>query len=237
MSESDFIREVDEEMRNEQLRKLWDRFGPFVIGFALLIVLGTAANKGYEYWRVSQAAKSGDAFIEALALSDDGKQDEALAALESLKTQGSGGYPVLAEMRIAAEKAAGGQVDEAISLYENVAGNAKNDVVIQDLARIRANVLMLDQGRADDVILQLSGQMDDHGFRHSARELVLLAHMEKKAFDQALPIADRVVNDAETPAQLRQRAEVYANYIRSKVASDVADDKAASDAGAKEAGQ
>ena len=220
MSESDFIREVDEEMRDEQLRKMWDRFGPFVIGFALLIVLGTAASKGYDYWRESQAATSGDAFIEAIALSDSGEPEKAIVALEALKTSGAGGYPLLAEMRIASEKAAMGDVDDAIALYSSIAGDADNAAVIQDLARIRANVLMLDQGKADDVILQLSGQMDNSGFRHTARELVLLAHLEKKAFDQALPIADRVVADAETPAQLRQRAEVYANYIRSKVGVD-----------------
>lgn len=217
MSDSDFIREVDEELRDEQLKNMWDRFGPFVIGFALLIVLGTAANKGYEYWTETQAQQSGDSFVAALTLSDNNKPTEAISALESVKTEASGGYPLLAEMRIAAEKASDGDVDGAIAAYNAVASNASYDVVIQDLARIRANVLMLDQGRADEVILQLSGMMDDNGFRHSARELVLLAHIEKKEFEKAQPIADRVVADAETPAQLRQRAEVYANFLRSKL--------------------
>lgn len=108
MSESDFIREVDEEIRNEQIRKLWDRFGPFVIGFALLIVVGTAASKGYDYWRQTQAAQSGDALVAALDLSEAGEQAKAVEALEALAADGSGGYPMLAEMRIAAEKASTG---------------------------------------------------------------------------------------------------------------------------------
>ena len=220
MSESDFIREVDEELRNEQLRSLWDRFGPFVIGISLLIVLGTAASKGYEYWRETQAAQSGDAFISALTLSDNGDQAGAIAALETLRTEGSGGYPLIAEMRVAAEKAAIGEVEEAIGLFNSIASNASVDAVIQDLARVRANALMLDQGKADDVILQLSGMMDGGSFRHTARELVMLAQIEKEAFDQAMPIAERVVADAETPAQLRQRAEVYVNYLQSKIGSD-----------------
>ena len=233
MSDSDFIREVDEEIRDEQLRNLWDRFGPFVIGFALLIVLGTAASKGYDYWQETQAATAGNAFMAAIDKSTNGDAEGAIAALESLKAEGAGGYPVLADMRIAAEKADSGDVDGAIAQYEAIANNASYETVIQDLARVRLNALMLDQGRADEVILQLSGLMDGNGFRHSARELVLLAYMETKAFDQALPIADRVVADAETPAQLRQRAEVYANYIRSKVVAAPASTTNA----AKEAGQ
>lgn len=224
MSESDFIREVDEEMRNEQLRSMWDKFGPYIIGFALLIVLGTAATKGYEYWRETQAAQSGDAFVAALALSEDGEKEQAIVALEKLKQEGSGGYPLLAEMRIAAEKAALGETDEAISMFEAVAGQSDVDPVIQDLARIRANTLMLDQGKADEVIAQLTSQMDESGFRHSARELVLLAYIEKGEFDKAKPIADRVVADAETPSQLRQRAQVYVSYIRSKVELDAKGD-------------
>lgn len=223
MSDTDFIREVDEELRQEELRNLWDRFGPFVIGFALLIVLGTAANKGYDYWKEKQAQESGDAFLAALTLSDNSQSGEAIAALEKLKVEGSGGYPLLAEMRIASEKAASGDVDGAIAGYEAIAGNASHEAVIQDLARVRANILMLDQGKADEVILQLSGMMDENGFRHSARELVMLAHIEKKEFDKALPIAERMVADAETPSQMRQRAEVYANFLRSKFAPSEGD--------------
>nr|WP_319513122.1 tetratricopeptide repeat protein [uncultured Cohaesibacter sp.] len=216
MSESDFIREVDEELRHEQIKSMWDKFGPYVIGFALLIVLGTAADKGYEYWRQTQAAKAGDAFIEALSLSEDGKKDEALAALEQIKADGAGGYPLLAEMRIASEKAASGDVDEAVSLFKDVANNPDVQPVIQSLARIRANVLMLNQGKADEVINELTGLMDNNGFRHSARELVLLAYLEKQDYAQAMPIAERISQDAETPPEMRQRAEVYVKYIRSQ---------------------
>lgn len=217
MSDTDFIREVDEELRDEQLKKAWDRYGPLVIAVALLIVLGTAASKGWDYWKESQAAQSGDAFIAAIDLAGAGKSDEAIAALTKLESDGSGGYPVLARMRVAAETAAAGEVDNAIGLYEAIAADASMDAVIQDLARTRAASLMLDQGRADDVILQLTSLMDNSGYRHSARELVLLAHLEKKQFDQAMPIAERIVQDVESPAQMRQRAEVYVAYIRSKV--------------------
>ena len=226
MSDSDFIREVDQELRDEQLKSLWDRFGPFVIGFALLIVVGTAANKGYDYWRETQAAQSGDAFLAAVSRSEEGNREEAIAALEKIEANGSGGYPILAEMRIASEKAAAGNVDEAIKLFEDVASRSGVEPVVQDLARIRANILKLDKGLSDEVILELTGLMDNNGFRHSARELVLLAHLEKQEFDKALPIADRIMEDAETPSQMRQRAQVYDAYIRSQYAP--ASEKAAS---------
>lgn len=219
MSDSDFIREVDEDLRDEQLKNMWDKFGPFVIGAALLIVLATAANKGWDYWKTSQAATSGDAFIAAIDKSESGASAEAIAALQALKAEGTGGYPVLAQMRIAAETAKLGKVDEAIQQFLAIAGDASIETNIQDLARIRAAGLQLDQGQIDQVIIELSPMMDQASFRHSARELVLLAHMEKSEFEKARPIAERIVNDVETPPQLRQRAEIYVNYLTSKLGS------------------
>ena len=36
---SDIFREVDEDLRREQYKKLWERFGSYVIGLAVLIVV------------------------------------------------------------------------------------------------------------------------------------------------------------------------------------------------------
>ena len=46
MSDDSFIREVNEELRQDQAKALWDRYGPAFIALAVLVVLGTAAFVG-----------------------------------------------------------------------------------------------------------------------------------------------------------------------------------------------
>ena len=99
MSDDSFIREVNEEFRQDQAKALWNRFAPIIIAAAVIIVLGVAGWRGYEYWVNSRADASGDRFSQALALGEQGKPDEALAALEALEADGHGSYPVLARMR------------------------------------------------------------------------------------------------------------------------------------------
>jgi len=60
MSDDSFFREVNEELRQDQAKALWDRYGPAFIGLAVLVVLGTAAFVGWQYWTESKANKSGD---------------------------------------------------------------------------------------------------------------------------------------------------------------------------------
>src|SRR5262245_48066349 len=105
---SDIFREVDEDLRREQVKRLWDRFGPYVIGLAVLIVLATAGYRGWEYWEKTRADASGDRFLAALQLAADGKHTDAITALQSIADSSSGNYPIMARFRIAGEKAING---------------------------------------------------------------------------------------------------------------------------------
>ena len=102
---SDIIREVDEELRHERYKKLWDRFGLYVIGAALIIVLGVAGWRGWEWYAARQAAESGARFEVALQLATDGKREEAQAAFEAIAENGTAGYRTLARFRAAAAAA------------------------------------------------------------------------------------------------------------------------------------
>jgi hypothetical protein len=63
-----FIREVNEELRSDQFRGAWQRYGRIVIAVAVLIVVGTAGYRGYEYWNTHNSSQSGDRFLAALKL-------------------------------------------------------------------------------------------------------------------------------------------------------------------------
>ena len=80
-----FIREVNEELRSDQMKNIWARFGGVIVGIAVLIVLGTIGKVGFDYWQEGASSKSGDAFLQALNLAKENKTDEALAALKGRK--------------------------------------------------------------------------------------------------------------------------------------------------------
>src|SRR4051812_33765476 len=73
MSDDSFFREVNEEIRQDQARALWDRYGPYAIAIAVAVVLATAAFVAYEYWVETRANASGDTFSQALVLANEGK--------------------------------------------------------------------------------------------------------------------------------------------------------------------
>lgn len=215
MSDDIFIREVNEEIRQDKAKAAWDRFGPAVLGLAILVVLGTAAWVGYDYWRENRAGGAGDAFAQALTLAGEGKNDEALAALEALEKDGHGAYPMLARMRAATVLAAKGDTAGAVAAFDAVAADGSIPMSIRDMARTRAGYLLVDSGTYADVaqrVEQLSA--DTNPLRSSAREaLGLAAYKEGKASD-ALKLFEQIAADDNAPRGTRERAAVMVELIR-----------------------
>ena len=171
MSDESFIREVEEELRSDRLKTFWERFKYLIIGGAIAIVIGTA---GYRYWLYhtqTVAAASGDQFLEAVELSGNGKHDEAIAKLETLAENGSGQYPALAKLRLASELAEQGKGEEAITAFDAIANDSSIEQTLRDVAKVRAGLLLVDHGSADQVADRLEAMADTgQHFRHSARE-------------------------------------------------------------------
>ena len=63
---STFIREVNEDLRSDYMKALWKRFRFVILAVAVGIVAITAGLRGWEYWKETTAARSGDAFLAAL---------------------------------------------------------------------------------------------------------------------------------------------------------------------------
>jgi len=218
MSDDSFIREVNEEYRKEQARVMWRRFGPAAIGVALAVVLGTAAWVGYDYWAQSRANAAGDRFSAALNLARDGRTDEALAALAALEKDGYGAYPVLAKMRTGTVLAGKGDHAGAVAAFDAVANDGSVPEAIRDMARLRAGLVLVDNGSYADVSQRVETLTSDtNALRFAAREALGLAAWKENRGADALALFDQITGDPAAPGNLRRRAEMMSELIRGSV--------------------
>ena len=204
---SDIFQEVDEEVRREQLKKLWDRYGSYVVAAAFLLVAAVAAWRGYMWWEGKKAAESGAAFEAASTLAETGKRSEAEAAFAKIAADGTSGYRHLARMREAAELA---QTDSkaAIAAYDQIAADGAVGPVLQELAALRAGALLIDAGSFDEARRRLEPlAANDRTFRHTAREFLVLAAWRAGDTTAAKRWFDMIMTDAQTPAATRSRVE------------------------------
>jgi hypothetical protein len=210
---ADIFQEVDEEVRREQLKKLWDRYGNLFIAFCVLIVAGIGAWRGYEWYQGKQAAKTGTAFERAVTLAEAGKSKEAEAAFAIIAADGTAGYRVLARLREAAELVPTDR-QAAVKAYEAIAADSSVGQPMQDLAAVRAGVLLVDTASYADMLQRLEPlAAPDRTFRYSARELLALSAWKAHDMTAARKWTDMMMSDPDTPAGSRSRAEILSELI------------------------
>jgi len=210
---ADIFHEVDEEVRRDQLKKLWDRYSIYLIAVAVLIVAGIGAWRFYEYYVAKQAAIAGAGFESAVTLSEQGKHAEAEAAFAKVVTEAPGGYRILSRFRAAAEL---GQVKpaDAVKAYDEIAADGSLSATWQDLAGLRAGLLLVDTAPLAEMRHRLDSlAAPGRTYRHTARELLALSAWRNNDFMAARKYIDMIAGDGETPPGTRSRIDVLAALI------------------------
>lgn len=205
---ADIFHEIDEDLRRERFGRLWKRYGSWLIAAAVLIVVGVAGWRGYEYWQLKREQAAGAEFQAALKLADEGKNAEAEAAFAAIEKSGAGGYRTLARFRAAAVQAVT-DPKAAVATYDGLANDSSLGGLMRDVARLRAAMLLVDTATLADITARLQPLNTPTGpFRNSAREFFGLAQYRAGDYDAAAKTFAEILSDGQTPPGMRQRVEL-----------------------------
>lgn len=203
----EFIREVDEEVRQERAQALWQRYGRYILGGAVAIVLATAAGVFWQNYQQQQRLADSHSFIEAVTLAGQNEADAALDRLGELAREGTAGYAVLARLREAAVLLQKNDSEAAVVVYGRIAADSGVPSIYRDYATLMGAMLEIDTIDADAAETRLAGLLaGDNAWRYSARELVAIAALRAGRTDRARELLSANADDPEAPQGIRARA-------------------------------
>jgi hypothetical protein len=202
-------REIDEELRREQLLKLWDAYGTYVVAAAVLIIAGIGGFKYYEHRRTLAGEAAGARLAMAAREAAQDKKAEAQKALEDIAKTAPANYGVLARLRLAAAEREAGKTAEAAAAYEAIAKGSGADSLLAEYAQLQAATLKLDSDSFADMQKRLTPlAADGNAWRFSARELLGLSAQKAGKLDEARTEYQRLLSDRGTPPSIAERARI-----------------------------
>ena len=202
-------REIDEELRREQLLKLWEQYGTYFIAAAVLIIAGIGGFKYYEHRRIQAAEAAGARFTAAARETAQDKKAEAQKALEEVASSAPSGYAALARLRLAAADREAGKTAQAAAAFEAIAKESGLDPLLADYAQLQAAMLRLDSASWTEMQNRLNDlAAESNPWRFSARELLGLAAQKAGKTDEARTQFQRLLSDRNTPPSIGGRARV-----------------------------
>ncbi len=209
-----FVREVDENLRRDQMAERAKRYGGVVIGAVLLFLLAVA---GTLYWQDRQR-KQAEAGTEQLtgALQDIGanKMATAPATLDTLRQSDAEGVKAIAGLSRAALALQQGNRKLASTIYAEVAADTGLAKPYRDLALVRGTALDFDTLKPDDVIARLQPlAVAGEPFFGSAGEMIGMALLAKGQRPAAAQLFAKIAADNGVPDSLRARAVQVAGTL------------------------
>lgn len=210
---SDFIREVDEEVRQDRILRLWNAYWGHGLLVAILILVGVGAWRAYGYFHEQQMEAAATRYLDALQQSSTDPA-KATAVLEEIAKDAPAGYRLLARFRAAGEL---GRTDPAgaAKAFDTIAVDASVPSEFQDIARLRAAILLVDAADRQELQRRLEPQADANApYRNIARELLALIALKAGDNEAAGRWLDAIVADPAALADIRQRAGLYLGLVR-----------------------
>lgn len=201
------IREVDEDLQQERLQKMWQRYGGWFIGIAVALVVAVAVWQGISAWQTDTQHQAGRMFSKAVDLLADGKTEEGRMVLEALVAEAPAGYRLVATLKLADVMAKSGDTAGAIALYRTLPQTG-DTAPYESLAALKSAYLQLGADQpAEAVKLVEKLAQSGNPWRFSAWEIQALAALQQGDAATASALWKQIVADPAAPAGLRTRAE------------------------------
>lgn len=203
-----FLREVDDELRRDQLTSLWRRYGR--LGIALLVIL-LAGLAAFLWWRAESGRKAdaqGEQMSAAIADIQANRKADAQAKLATLAADGSKGYRAAALFARAALAADAGDRKSAIAIYAGIAADSAAPQPYRDLALIRQTAIEYDTLKPAQVIERLKPlAIEGQPWFGTAGEMSAVAYLDMNRPAEAARMLAAVAGDPLVPQSLRGRAK------------------------------
>lgn len=198
---ADIFDEINEELKQDRMTALWQRYGRYVIVLVVVIVAGVSLTQGHTYYTQQRDARSAELFFNAIL------SDNMTKMLELDTTELSDGYVILAEFRLAAGLAENKKLAEAEQHYLSLAARDDIQQIYRDIALLLSVMQAPQNAQASALQTRLEPLVS------SASPLKGLALEQAAALDirrgnaaGAIDKLNKLTTLTDIPASLRQRA-------------------------------
>ena len=209
-----FLREVDENLRRDQMAERAKKYSGLVIGGIIIFLLAVG---GYLFWQARQdkaAMAATERYADALQQAGTVDPAVARATFDNLAKAKSDGVSASARLIQAALSLESGDRKSASAIYAAMAADKDLPQPYRDVALVRGTALDYDTLKPDQVIERLKPlSVPGNAFFGSAGEMTALALLAKGQRTQAGQLFAKIASDKDVPETLKSRAVQIAGSL------------------------
>jgi len=203
---SDLLREIDEAVRADNMKRLWDEHKTALIAGVSALIIGTAIFSGWNAWQSKKNQEGTNRVIAAL------EAPKPVDALGKAAEENSGNPKIIALLNEASLLLKSGQKDKALETYSLAQKTSSADRSLKDLATMQKVNLMLDikpDVKADELLKELSSVAENKKSPWQGEAIFMSAFIKgekNKNFTEASDDLKKLAVREDVTTSLQQRA-------------------------------
>ncbi|MBD1141921.1 hypothetical protein IDH31_02060 [Pelagibacterales bacterium SAG-MED32] len=209
---SDILRQVDEELRQDRLLKIWRRYRVYLIGGLLLIigsVLGYQVNKSVNQSFYEDEVEK---YISTSDLVDFEQTIENLGKIENSNQLLISG---ISKIKIATVLMENGRTQESKSKLLEIINDGRVDILVTDLAIYFYLMSNLNELPIDEMNTYLTNnKLENSSFKYLFKETLAIKYLLAGNINLSQEKFNQLINDQNTPRDIVIRATKFLDTIK-----------------------
>ena len=202
-----FIKEVNEDLKIESMKKLWDKYGLYIIILVAAALTAAVSFETMKAWHTKKIQKWSDSYAYALSLQNQGKYDDSIQTFDYIAGQDYGIFSDLAQMQKANILLEQNKTDEALKLMAEIAADKSFNSQLRDTVALKLASYKLENAPIDEIRQLIGGIAQDaeNSWQPSANEMLALAYLRDGEIAQAREIYDQLLQSDKTSEVMKVR--------------------------------
>ena len=206
---SDILRQVDEDLRKERFKSLWNRFKMYIISITLLLIISVSV---YQYLEISKYNEKVSTIENYYKATNNVSVDVMLGKLEKIKTSNEFSQNLI-DLKMADIHLVKGDIELGLEKLEQIF-KSKNKSILGDLALYKYLMLKIDEVTLDEVNNLIENfNSKENKFNHLFSELLGIKNIIDGQYSEGKIIFESLLNDVSVSSEIKIRAEKYINII------------------------
>ena len=213
--EDALLREVVEDVKNEQFQQMWNKYGLYIIIAVAFVLTATISFESIKTWKEKKDQELSDTYSIALSLHNQGRLDESLELYNSLAIKDLGIYDDLAKFQIANVYLEQGKKNDALAVLDTMIKSSDTISQMKKLAVLKLVSYKLDDNAPVNEINELLALIAEEN-SDIAREFTAMLYIRENDLAKAKDEYQKIISSENAPESLKNRALDMINLLSGK---------------------
>lgn len=202
-----FIKEVNEDLKNEEFKKIWDKYGLYIIILVVIALTAAVSFETIKSWYAKRMQTWSDTYAYAVSMHSQERYDDSLESLNYIIDKDYGIFTELAQMQKINILLDQGKNDEAIKLMENIVADKSFNRQLQQTVIFKLASYKMETSPLEDIeaLIGSFARNENDSWQPVASEMLAIAYLHNNKIEEAKKIYNDLLKNDKASEMMKAR--------------------------------